>query len=123
MHLEKSGIEVLSTKAADGQVAGYADTMDRLFNAYDAVDKEDKTVRGKAQILKRHEARQLYILERDAAAGVRSVFVTADAELRRAVRKGDFRLLSTICCCHTEIWFNWLTCLLDSMWTQLHCQG
>lgn len=89
--LEANGIEVLSTQAlTDKEVASYADAADRLLAAYQALEVEEKRLRGKALVLKKHEARQMAILERDVARGLRSIFVTADHRLKKAVGKGEF---------------------------------
>lgn len=103
VHLEKSGIEVISTKAGDGEVAGYADALDRILVAYTALEADDQTLRGKVSVLKRHEARQIFILERDEAAGVRCVFVTADITLRRAVAKGEFKTIDNLLLSHRNL--------------------
>jgi hypothetical protein len=81
----------------------YADAADRLLGAYQEMEVGDQTFRGKAPVLKKHEARQMAILERDAGKGLRSVFVTADYRLKKAVGAGDFREIDHLLLSHRNL--------------------
>ena len=95
--LTASGIEVIVSRPKSEQdVRDYSDATERLLDAYQAAEVDNPVIKYKATILKKHEARQLLILERDSAAGLRSVFFTADSSLRQAVSKGEFHGLENL---------------------------
>jgi hypothetical protein len=103
-YLERNAIDVVSTEASSQkEVASYADAVDRLLTAYQVLEVEDEKSRGKALVLKKHEARQMAILERDIDRGFRSIFVTADHRLKRAVGKGDFRKVDHLLLSHRNL--------------------
>ena len=60
-----------------------------LLTVYEEADKKGHIIRGKDKLLVRHEAEQLTRLALDEQTGLRSVFVTADERLRRALRRGE----------------------------------
>jgi hypothetical protein len=85
-YLTRRGITISSTKVSSTQeVLNRQNVTDLLFEGYEIQEKGLLQRDRKAQILKEHEGAQIYLLERDIAAEKRSIFVTADVKLRRAV--------------------------------------
>jgi SIR2-like domain len=102
--LERIGIEVISTKAtSQAEVRAYADSAERLLDSYRSLEISDPRYKGKATVLKKHEGRQVRILQQDSANGVRSVFTTADYRLRKAVALGGFGQIGDLLFSHRNL--------------------
>jgi hypothetical protein len=102
--LEHVGIEVISTEAtSQAEVRAFVETSERLFSSYQSLEIAEERYRGKTPILKKHEARQLTLLEKDLKNSLRSVFVTADYRLRKAVSLGDFGEIDDLLLSHRNL--------------------
>jgi hypothetical protein len=77
------GIGMLPMRFTDKHGGVFAEIFATLLSNYES----DHYDRPKDSILIRHEAQQLTQLDRDAAEGRRSLFVTADAHLRRILQR------------------------------------
>lgn len=92
--LRKRGISVVSTRPATIEESqAQADIFAALDTGYEI--EEAKLGRGesKAPVLKRHEAAQIHLMQKDIARGRRTILVTADTKLRRAVATSSLTLL------------------------------
>jgi hypothetical protein len=79
------GVEILTPKMdfREEHNSLFVHFFNRLRQVYE--DSADAILRGKEAVLIEHEAQQLTQLHLDGEAGIRSLFVTADAKLRRAL--------------------------------------
>ncbi|MFZ1008459.1 MAG: SIR2 family protein [Candidatus Sulfotelmatobacter sp.] len=84
-HLQSYGIETVRIDLRGEERDTFSEILDRIQSGYSV------SPRAKASVLMKHEAAQLAQLAADEAEGVRSVFVTADNELRRILQR-DTRL-------------------------------
>jgi hypothetical protein len=85
-YISKMGITAVSTSCAESkQINDKAEIVDLLFEGYEMQERGLSYDDRKFDVLKRHEAAQLYLLKQDIDAGRRPIFVTADGRLRKAV--------------------------------------
>ncbi len=88
-YLQRYGIKALDIRYIDNFNAEYNEILGKLKEGYGAALRS--RMRIKPSVLMEHEAAQLTRLMADTVEGVRSVFVTADGELRRILQR-DVRL-------------------------------
>ncbi|HWM95213.1 MAG TPA: SIR2 family protein [Thermoanaerobaculia bacterium] len=88
-YLKEYGIETVEMKFFDKYGAEFSEILGRLREGYSTGLRP--WARLKAGVLMEHEAAQLTQLIKDQENGLRSIFVTADSELRRLLRR-DSRL-------------------------------
>jgi hypothetical protein len=84
--LRKRGISVVSTRPAttdDSQAQ--TDTFSALDTGYQIEEAKLGRAEAKPTVLKKHEAAQIHLMQKDIARGRRTILVTADTKLRRAV--------------------------------------
>ena len=82
-HLANLGIRAQTMDFREEHNAQFVAVFSRLRQSYE--DLKDSMLRGKEVILIEHEAQQLTQLVLDGNAGLRSLLVTADRQLRRAL--------------------------------------
>jgi hypothetical protein len=88
-YLEKDGIGTVEMKFFDSHSTEFSELLGKLREGYSAGLRP--WARLKKGVLMEHEAAQLTQLMLDQARGVRSIFITADGELRRILQR-DSRL-------------------------------
>ena len=90
-YLKNLGIRVVSIQPkTQVQVKAYQAALDRLDTGYETLEAGLEDWQKKPLVLKKHEAFQLAALEHSLSTGKRSIFVTANRTLRRAVAVSDF---------------------------------
>jgi len=82
-YLTERGITVISTKITE--TAGIVERENVKNEAYEVQEQALSWRDRKHTVLKEHEAAQINLLRQDVAAQRRSVFVTADVKLRKAI--------------------------------------
>lgn len=88
-YLKEYGIETMEMRFFERYSTEFSEILGKLREGYSAVLRP--WARIKAGVLMEHEAAQLTQLVMDQEHGLRSIFVTADGELRRLLRR-DSRL-------------------------------
>jgi len=85
-YLASIGITVSNTRFTEAsEIVEQENIQDSLYEGYEAQERGLPSAERKIDLLKRHEAAQLYLLQRDSMVGRRTIFVTADTKLRKAV--------------------------------------